>query len=56
MRNLKNILPFYAVPYKVKEEVKYYTDALQGKISSVTKMTTQLTAPYNPKPDEATAA
>ncbi|CAE7244117.1 hypothetical protein AK812_SmicGene22738 [Symbiodinium microadriaticum] len=40
---------------KVKEEVKYYADALQGKISSITKMTTQLGAPYNPKPDEATA-
>ncbi|CAE7216082.1 unnamed protein product [Symbiodinium pilosum] len=38
---------------KVLDEVKYYTNAIEAKINSISKMQCNLRLPYNPKPDSS---
>ena len=43
----------YSVVTQVREELRYFADAVQAKLTIIKKMTGQLRAPYKPKPNDA---
>ena len=50
---LEQLICHTTVFLQVLDEVKYYTNATEAKINSISKMQCNLRLPYNPKPDSS---